>query len=146
MIARVRYGRAAGKVECAGKDAGEHQVSAGMAWVYPRYAPKDSPLYGVQGEAKAAKFGLWADNEPVPPWEWRKAKAPVAYFSPFNQETDNRNCRTCAYSIGYGEHHVFCQRVERVTVFPCGRWERGVGCDEPERAVAESSSRIASIT
>ena len=34
MIARVRYGRAAGKVECAGKDAGEHQVSAGMAWVY----------------------------------------------------------------------------------------------------------------
>lgn len=69
MIARDRYGRGVGKVECAGKDAGAHQVSAGMAWVYTRYAPKDSPLYGMQAEAKAARPGLWADNEPVPPWE-----------------------------------------------------------------------------
>lgn len=31
LAARDRYGRAVGKVECAGKDAGAHQVSAGMA-------------------------------------------------------------------------------------------------------------------
>lgn len=35
------------------------------------YAPKNSPFYGVQAEAKAAKRGLWANNDPVPPWEWR---------------------------------------------------------------------------
>src|SRR5450830_1551866 len=32
MIARDRYGRAVGKVECAGKDAGARQVALGMAW------------------------------------------------------------------------------------------------------------------
>jgi endonuclease YncB( thermonuclease family) len=74
MIARDRYGRGGGNVECAGKDAGKHQVSAGMAWVYARYAPKDSPLYGIQTEAKAARRGLWVDEEPVPPWEWRRSK------------------------------------------------------------------------
>jgi endonuclease YncB( thermonuclease family) len=72
LIARDRYGRSVGKVQCSGKDAGRHQVSSGMAWVYERYAPKDSPLYGVQAEARSARLGLWADAEPIPPWEWRK--------------------------------------------------------------------------
>lgn len=27
-------------------------------------------------------------------------------------------------------------------VYPCGQWERGAGCDEPERAVMEHSERI----
>lgn len=73
LVARDRYGRSVGKVQCAGKDAGSHQVSSGMAWVYERYAPKDSPLFGLQAEAKAARRGLWADAQPIPPWEWRKA-------------------------------------------------------------------------
>jgi len=34
------------------------------------YTPKYSPLYGMQAEAMAAMRGLWADNEPVPPWDW----------------------------------------------------------------------------
>ena len=66
----------------------------------------------------------------------------MAYFSPFNPDTDKRSCRTCAHSIGYGEHHLFCLRTERVMVYPCGQWERGAGCDEPERAVMEHSERI----
>jgi len=37
-----------------------------------RYAPKYSPLYVVQTETKAAKFELWADNAPMPPWEWSR--------------------------------------------------------------------------
>jgi len=44
-----------------------------MAWVYERCAPKNLPLYGVHTEAKAAKHGLWADNETVPPWDLRRA-------------------------------------------------------------------------
>ncbi len=75
QIARDRYGRSVGKVECRTVDAAAHQVATGMAWVYERYAPKDSKLYGLQDEARAARRGLWADNEPVPPWEWRNAKA-----------------------------------------------------------------------
>lgn len=69
-----RYGRTLALVTCDGIDANAGQVRQGMAWVYRKYAPKDSPLYAVEGEAKAARQGLWADANPVPPWEWRKAK------------------------------------------------------------------------
>lgn len=73
QIARDRYGRSVGKVECAGVDAGAHQVATGMAWVYDRYSKSSSPLYRLQDGAKAARRGLWAESEPVPPWEWRRA-------------------------------------------------------------------------
>lgn len=66
-----RYGRTLARVTCDGMDANAEQVRRGMAWVYRKYAPKDAPLYAVEGEAKAAKRGLWADADPIPPWEWR---------------------------------------------------------------------------
>jgi endonuclease YncB( thermonuclease family) len=67
-----RYGRTLGQVTCAGVDANTEQVRRGMAWVFERYAPKDSSLYAVEAEARAAKRGLWQDARRVPPWEWRK--------------------------------------------------------------------------
>ena len=67
-----RYGRTLGRVNCAGLDANGEQVRCGMAWVFERYAPKDSPLYAVQAEARAANRGLWQAAKPVPPWEWRR--------------------------------------------------------------------------
>ena len=70
-----RYGRTLGRFLCGGVDANAEQVRRGMAWVYVRYVPKDSPLYAVQAEAKAAKRGLWADPRPVAPWEWRARRA-----------------------------------------------------------------------
>ena len=67
-------GRTLGRVSCAGVDANAEQVRRGMAWVYVRYAPKYSPLYAVQAEARAARRGLWHDPNPVPPWKWRTRK------------------------------------------------------------------------
>jgi len=67
-----RYGRTLARVYCDGIDANAEQVRRGMAWVYRKYAPKDSPLFAVEAEAKRARRGLWADAEPVPPWEWRR--------------------------------------------------------------------------
>ena len=69
-----RYGRTLARITCAGVDANAEQVRRGWAWVFIRYAPKDSPLYRIEAEARAARRGLWADPEPVPPWEWRRAK------------------------------------------------------------------------
>lgn len=71
---RDRYGRMIGEVACAGIDANAHQVRAGMAWVYVRYAPAGSPLYTLEAAARGARRGLWDDREPVAPWEWRAAK------------------------------------------------------------------------
>lgn len=68
-----RNRRALAYVSCNATDAGTEQVRRGMAWVFERYAPADSPLYAVQAEAQAARRGLWADQQRVPPWEWRAA-------------------------------------------------------------------------
>ena len=58
-------------VRCNATDAGAEQVRLGMAWVIERDAAGDSPLHALQAAARAARRGLWADKEPVPPWEWR---------------------------------------------------------------------------
>ncbi|GAA5784880.1 thermonuclease family protein [Chitiniphilus shinanonensis] len=68
-----RYRRTVARVICAGTDANATQVRRGMAWVYNRYA-RDPALYDLQREARERRIGLWADADPVPPWEWRKQK------------------------------------------------------------------------
>ena len=68
-----RYGRTLARITCDGVDANAEQVRRGMAWVYDRYIT-DKTLYAVQEEAKAERRGLWQDDKPVPPWEWRKTK------------------------------------------------------------------------
>ena len=75
-VNKDRYDRTVGYVVCAGTDAQTHQVSTGMAWVYDRYSKPSSPLYALQSAAKAARAGLWADKEPIPPWEWRRKPKP----------------------------------------------------------------------
>lgn len=65
-----RYGRTLGRVYCGGVDANAEQIRQGMAWVYDKYVT-DHSLYRLQDEAKAGKRGLWADPNPLPPWEWR---------------------------------------------------------------------------
>jgi hypothetical protein len=47
-------------------------VIQGWCWWYRKYAPGDTVLEGLEAEAREAKKGLWADPQPVPPWEWRK--------------------------------------------------------------------------
>lgn len=69
-----RYGRTLATITCAGVDANAEQVRRGWAWVYIQYAPKDSPLYALEREARLGKRGLWADDEPTPPWDWRAVK------------------------------------------------------------------------
>ena len=61
-----RYGRTLATVTCAGVDANAEQVKRGWAWVYIQYAPKNSPLYALEREARLEKRGLWVDDEPVP--------------------------------------------------------------------------------
>lgn len=58
-------------------------ISAGLAWWHETYAPEDKILMDVQEAAKIAKRGLWADPDPVPPWEWSGgAKKPEANKDP----------------------------------------------------------------
>ncbi len=67
-----RYKRTLAHVTCAGTDANSEQVRRGYAWTYVRYARRDSALYALQGEARAAHRGLWTEPLPTPPWDWRR--------------------------------------------------------------------------
>jgi endonuclease YncB( thermonuclease family) len=58
-------------------DVSLEQVKAGMAWHYTQYAkeqaPQDREDYEVaEFNAKLRRLGLWADKNPLPPWQWRK--------------------------------------------------------------------------
>jgi endonuclease YncB( thermonuclease family) len=50
-------------------------VHAGFAWWYQQYARRETVLRDLENEARAARRGLWADPQPVPPWEWRREAA-----------------------------------------------------------------------
>lgn len=67
-----KYGRTIGDIICDGQNINHASVANGMAWWYRKYAPGDSALEIAELQAKAAGHGLWADSNPVPPWEWRK--------------------------------------------------------------------------
>jgi len=83
-----RYGRVLGKVwvqpaDCStcGKtlNSNHAQVLSGMAWWYRYYAKEQSPedrgrYESAEDEAKARGWGLWADPNPINPYDWRKGK------------------------------------------------------------------------
>ena len=49
-------------------------VKDGWCWWYPEYAPENVILAELQRRARRSGLGLWADPDPVPPWEWRRRK------------------------------------------------------------------------
>lgn len=71
-----RYGRTVGIVTMAGRSLNEELVKNGFAWVYRQYCRRGecSDWLAEESQARAARIGLWADPEPMPPWEWRKER------------------------------------------------------------------------
>lgn len=71
-----QYRREVCQVRVGGADAGLEQIRAGTAWYFRRYANELPPdrrqqYADMEAQARAAQLGLWADAEPVPPWDWR---------------------------------------------------------------------------
>ena len=95
-----RYGRLVCMVFVNGTDAGLELLKQGLAWPYEHYLPEASPdiqaSYRAASEkARAARLGLWQDNNAVPPWGGdiradlqvsgkRLSPAPAAVSSPFS--------------------------------------------------------------
>jgi endonuclease YncB( thermonuclease family) len=74
-----RYGRTLGKVLVGGRDVNLEQIRAGLAWHYKHYqdeqSMEDRQLYAdAETEARSARCGLWADLNPIPPWDFRRGK------------------------------------------------------------------------
>jgi micrococcal nuclease len=68
-----RYGRLIVFVQVNGIDINLELIKAGAAWCYNKYCPveKRSVYNAEQSLATAAKRGLWAYKNPIPPWSYR---------------------------------------------------------------------------
>ena len=70
-----RYRRTVAVVTLAhGVTLQELLLNMGLAWVYPQYCKDCKFWVGVQNEAQKNRRGLWQDDDPVPPWTWRKQR------------------------------------------------------------------------
>ena len=49
-------------------------VKASWCWWYRKCAPGNTELESLEKDARETKRGLWADPQPMPPWEWRKRR------------------------------------------------------------------------
>jgi len=74
-----RYGRDLGKVMLDSQDINLEQIKAGMAWWYRYYKKQQSQTDQIAYEeaedhAKVNGLGLWAEENPIEPWRWRRIK------------------------------------------------------------------------
>lgn len=74
VVEKDRYGRLVGKVYSNGIYLNELMVEEGYAWWYMAYAKKEKNLELLQNKAEIDKKGLWSQENPQAPWDYRKKK------------------------------------------------------------------------
>jgi endonuclease YncB( thermonuclease family) len=79
-----RYGRTVGIVLINGENLNEQIVANGHGWVYRKYCKADycKNWLKLEETKRDAQVGLWENENPEPPWEWR---------SRHRDENNNRN-------------------------------------------------------
>lgn len=79
---RDRYHRLVGEVFSNGKSTNKEMLKAGFAWFYKRYS-KRKELEKLEEGARKKKVGLWVQENPAPPWFYRKYRK-VKFILPEN--------------------------------------------------------------
>lgn len=72
VAATDRYGRAVGKVMLGGRCVNQEMIAEGRAWYYKDYAGGEYDFARAEDAARRKKLGLWQNDSPQPPWEWRR--------------------------------------------------------------------------
>jgi micrococcal nuclease len=65
-----KYGRTLGHVFLSGRWINHEMLKDGWAWHFKKYN-QNAILAAAEIEAREAKRGIWADKDPMPPWEYR---------------------------------------------------------------------------
>lgn len=57
----------------------EHLLRSGAAWLYPKYCKSSicTAWKRLEQEARDKRLGLWKDDTPQAPWQWRKLHTTV---------------------------------------------------------------------
>jgi len=80
-LKRDKQGRVSAEVLLDdGRNVGHELLKEGLAW-WRRSASSDASLEVVEELARASGKGLWADSDPVPPWEWKAPKKTSRKYS-----------------------------------------------------------------
>lgn len=68
-----QYGRTLAMVSTAANGSiNDAMIERGAAWVFRRYTD-DAKMLALEAKARRLQIGLWADANPVAPWDWRGA-------------------------------------------------------------------------
>jgi len=102
-----RYGRTVGEIILPnGSSLNRELVKAGYAWWYKQYS-SDKALGAVEEEARNSKRGLWVDDNPIAPWDWRRDKlSPDKLLNQHGEVKTSQSCgqkRTCKQMISCDE-------------------------------------------
>jgi len=75
IMAVDQYKRSVGIVWLDGKNINKEMVAEGYAWAYRQYLdrPHASEYIELEDQARAKRLGLWEQNNPQPPWEFRRS-------------------------------------------------------------------------
>ena len=72
------YGRTIGEVFVDGRSLNRELVRAGLAWFSVRYTKRDKDIGRLEARARSSRRGLWADDNPVSPYDHRHGAQPAA--------------------------------------------------------------------
>jgi endonuclease YncB( thermonuclease family) len=128
-----KYGRTLGIVRIDKREINTEMVKEGMAWHYKHFT-ESKTLAESEEEARKAKIGLWADEKPVAPWEWRNPKkADDSFDNPKTapppaktQKSESQQSYWITNSSGK-RHNSSCRYFHNSKGQPCGPND-GIAC------------------
>lgn len=123
------YGRVLAVCEAGGRDLGRAMVAAGQAAVFRRYGA----TYDVEERAaRAAQRGIWADPDPVMPWDFRATRWQAA-----DGAAPDPDCpiKGNVSATGVRIYHLPWSRSYADTRISAAKGERWF-CSEPEAVAA----------
>ncbi len=68
-----RYGRTIGIVYASGVNVNESLLANGLAWHSSAF-DRNPVWVELEALAREQRLGLWAERNPVAPWDWRKTR------------------------------------------------------------------------
>ena len=114
-----KYQRTLGKIFFNELDINLEQISHGFAWHYRTYAKnqsiEDQNKYSkAEATARQGRKGLWQEEGPQPPWEYRRGNAKS---SPPETKTDHRPVKLSKNGICHEPRTAYYERTLRFKPF-----------------------------
>ncbi len=74
VVEKDDYGRTVGTLYHEETNINAAMVASGNAWWYRHYAPNNRLLAESEKTARKQALGLWSEQDPIPPWDWRRSQ------------------------------------------------------------------------